>query len=338
MKLAKATPAAIALSIGFIILYSLLFGVRFEDVASLGMATLLASGSLVVLRLITQGIRFHILTSGLTHRSVLSSVLARVSSEFVSLTTPTFVGGEAVRIAWLKAKNVELGKAAWLVFLEIYFDVASTALVIYISTYYLVMIGEYLLALLSALISTGTTAFFTFIFIYSRKKVICLPTWLLNSISRLLGVERGARIVRSLEQTLLSYHNSASSLRSVFTVKRALGAAACTLLMILLSGAVTYFIVGSAPNLNGLLLSISGFYISLVVGNMPITLGGSGISELTMKYFAANILGLSSWAKVIAWRIVTYHLPLTICGASLAALSYKELISKNIKSKDLNRL
>jgi hypothetical protein len=333
LKISRAAPAAVALSIGFVVVYSLLFGVRFEDIVSIGFGTLFASSLLILLRLIVQGIRFHLLTSGLDiRRSVASSVFVRVSSEFVSLATPTFIGGEAVRIAWLKVHGAELGKAAWLIFLEIYLDVVSTALVVYASVLYLLVHQEYLIAALGAAVSTATTAFFTFIFLFSRKSILHIPSWLQRVIKVLLGESRGGRIIDSVEQTLLGYHNSASNTHSIFASKRTLGILLCTIAMIFLSGAVTQIILASTPTLGGLLLSTSGFYISLVIGALPITIGGSGISELVLSHFAANILGSSSWARVIAWRILTYHIPLTISGLSLTLLSYRELTPKKIKS------
>lgn len=104
------------------------------------------------------------------------SVFARVSSDFVSLSTPAFIGGEAVRLAWLKAHGAGLGKAAWVIFLEIYLDVASTALVVYASPPYLLLHREYLLATLAAATSPATTTLF--IFVFSRRKAIHIPNLL----------------------------------------------------------------------------------------------------------------------------------------------------------------
>jgi len=332
LKISRAAPAAITLSIGFLVTYSLLFGVRFDDIVSIGFNTLFASFLLILLRLIVQGFRFHILISTLNvRRSVVSSVFARVSSEFVSLVTPTFVGGEAVRLAWLKSRGAELGKAAWLIFLEIYVDVVSTALVVYTSALYLLVHQEYILATLAVAVSTATTAFFSFIFLYSRKSSLYIPSWLQKLIKVLLGEFRGGRVINSLQQSLLEYHNYASKTVSIFTFKKSLGVLLCTVAMILLSGAVTQIILASTLTLSGLLLSTSGFYISLVIGTLPITIGGSGISELVLNHFTLSILSSSNWARVIAWRILTYHIPLTITGLSLTLLSYRELALDRIK-------
>jgi len=333
LRIHRVVLAGIGLSIGFVIAYSLIFGVKIEDLASIGFTTLFVTCLLIFLRLIVQGIRFHLLTCALGVRSgAASTILVRVASEFVSLSTPTFIGGEAVRLAWLKARGADLGKATWILFLEIYLDVVSTALVVYASASYLVLHGEYLLASLAALTSTATTTFFTFVYLFSKKRIFNTPTWLQKVIKFFLGDSRGDRVITSINQNLLSYHNAASNIHSLLTYKRTLGILLCTALMILLSGTVTQLIIGGTFSLRGLLLSTGGFYISLIIGTLPITIGGSGVAELVLNHYTTNILGSSSWARVIAWRIITHHVPLTISGLSLAVLSYKGLAHQQVKS------
>ena len=52
-----------------------------------------------------------------------------MAGEFVTQTTPSFVGGEIVRIAWLVKNGVSTGDAAWVATTEIIADVfAGTVL------------------------------------------------------------------------------------------------------------------------------------------------------------------------------------------------------------------
>src|SRR3712207_4609470 len=51
------------------------------------------------------------------------TVAARLAGEFVTQTTPSYVGGELVRIAWLSKNGVPPGKAAWVTTMEIIADV-----------------------------------------------------------------------------------------------------------------------------------------------------------------------------------------------------------------------
>ena len=47
----------------------------------------------------------------------------RIGSEFVSLTTPSLIGGVVVRAAWLSQKGVDSGKAFWIAHFEVLLDV-----------------------------------------------------------------------------------------------------------------------------------------------------------------------------------------------------------------------
>src|SRR6266540_7217726 len=50
-------------------------------------------------------------------------MVARLAGEFVTQTTPSYVGGEIVRIAWLTKNGVPAGQAAWVATTEIISDV-----------------------------------------------------------------------------------------------------------------------------------------------------------------------------------------------------------------------
>jgi uncharacterized membrane protein YbhN (UPF0104 family) len=57
-------------------------------------------------------------------------------------------------------------------------------------------------------------------------------------------------------------------------------------------------------------------YASIVLGNLPITLGGSGVAEAGIYFYASEVFKVSSWPMVFAWRILSYHFVLVITGIS----------------------
>ena len=61
------------------------------------------------------------------------TVAARLAGEFVTQTTPSYVGGELVRIAWLSRYGVPPGKAAWVTTMEIIADVFVGAVLAFIA-------------------------------------------------------------------------------------------------------------------------------------------------------------------------------------------------------------
>jgi hypothetical protein len=58
---------------------------------------------------------------------------ARIGGEFVTQTTPSFIGGEIVRIAWLVKNGVSTGKAAWVATAEIIADVFVGSILAFIA-------------------------------------------------------------------------------------------------------------------------------------------------------------------------------------------------------------
>ena len=52
----------------------------------------------------------------------------------------------------------------------------------------------------------------------------------------------------------------------------------------------------------------------VAIAQIPVTIGGAGITELTMKSYLTTVYGFSSWAPIVLWRIATYQVLLAITG------------------------
>src|SRR5919106_1718322 len=102
-------------------------------------------------------------------------VYARLAGEFVTQTTPSYVGGELVRIAFLTKNNVPAGKAAWVTTMEIIADVFVGTLLAFIAGINALLEGATFIGILLILIALPTFGFWFFILIYSAKKNIRLP-------------------------------------------------------------------------------------------------------------------------------------------------------------------
>jgi len=59
-------------------------------------------------------------------------------------------------------------------------------------------------------------------------------------------------------------------------------------------------------------------YASIALSTLPVTIGGSGLSELGAALSASAVASGNPWGAVVAWRISTYHILLVICGAAMA--------------------
>jgi uncharacterized membrane protein YbhN (UPF0104 family) len=52
----------------------------------------------------------------------------------------------------------------------------------------------------------------------------------------------------------------------------------------------------------------------VAIAQIPVTIGGAGITELTMKSYLTAIYGFASWAPIVLWRIATYQVLLAVTG------------------------
>mgnify|MGYP001186774542 CR=1 FL=1 len=126
VRIAVKATIGITVSLTIMVTYSFLLGVEFSDVLRIGLLGFILAGILNVSRLIVQGLRFHILVKafgGEINCAIHESVLTRIASEFIALISPSYFGGEALRVAWLKSKGVDIGRAAWTSFTELFLDV-----------------------------------------------------------------------------------------------------------------------------------------------------------------------------------------------------------------------
>jgi uncharacterized membrane protein YbhN (UPF0104 family) len=70
----------------------------------------------------------------------------------------------------------------------------------------------------------------------------------------------------------------------------------------------------------------SATFVAFGVGTLaalPVSIGGSGISEIAMQTYLGAVYGFWSWAPVIVWRIATYHMLLAVCGIVFVYLMMK---------------
>ena len=85
-----------------------------NDIFAVGLLPfVLSSASAVMGKLVLQAFRFKYFIYKFIGHNVSSTgkvITARLAGEFVTQTTPSYVGGELVRIAWLTKNGVAVGK------------------------------------------------------------------------------------------------------------------------------------------------------------------------------------------------------------------------------------
>src|SRR5437870_9084524 len=105
---------------------TILSGVTLNDLEKLGYLPFALASAVSLARLPVQNVRFRLIAAALAGDPKLDlggAAIARMGSEFVALSTPSMIGGEFVRAAWLSARGVDGGKALWIGYFEVMIDV-----------------------------------------------------------------------------------------------------------------------------------------------------------------------------------------------------------------------
>jgi uncharacterized membrane protein YbhN (UPF0104 family) len=55
-------------------------------------------------------------------------------------------------------------------------------------------------------------------------------------------------------------------------------------------------------------------YGVVAIAQIPVSIGGAGLTELSTQAYLTSVYGFSSWAAVVLWRIATYQVLLAITG------------------------
>jgi uncharacterized protein (TIRG00374 family) len=95
--------------------------------------------------------------------------------------------------------------------------------------------------------------------------------------------------------------------------------------------ALTFFILANINATIGLFESLMAVSSSTAIGTLPISPGGSGLSEVGLGYylntfkFDPALFG----SVIIAWRLASYHVPLIISWVVLVKMSARKWIERN---------
>jgi uncharacterized membrane protein YbhN (UPF0104 family) len=325
-----------------VILLFIFSPVSVTDIFSVGIAPFLMAVLFSLAKVFLQAYRFKYFVDKFLGYKVSSSfklITVRIGSEFVTNTTPSYIGGEIVRIAWLTKNKVPAGIAAWITTMEIIADVFVGTILALFAGIIALYNGAILIGTIIILISSFIFGFWLIVVILSAHYNIQLPNVITKLVRRFLSYERSDKII--------NYTNSAISdlctmSRENFNSKRTI--------KIFFVGMVLTFIAfaclgASFLVLGGLIESDLGLYDSILataasteLGSLPITVGGSGLTEIGLWAYVSGLNNLPSINEVlkdshldviISWRIATYHIPLMIMWLVLMRLT----VTKKITSK-----
>jgi uncharacterized protein (TIRG00374 family) len=193
--------------------------------------------------------------------------------------------------------------------------------------------GAYIVGIVILATSIVVTSLWMVMFFLSSKRTFQVPIALSNLIKK-LGKEKGTKIVNQANSwmeetcTMIRENIHTPESKKIFTI---------SFLISLVSWAfygISFMIIamgtGYVINAFDSIMAVMG---ANAIGNLPITIGGSGLAEFGIIAYLNNLNpfdfsiteGIVAWDAVIGWRIATYYVPIVITWLLLVKLALSKI-------------
>jgi glycosyltransferase 2 family protein len=331
-----AIPASI---VPFLIMF-IFTPVSLNDVFAVGLIPFIFSAGSMIVKIMLQAYRFKYFIEKFIGPNVAPTgkiISARLAGEFVTQTTPSYVGGELVRIAWLTRNGVSAGKAAWVTTMEIIADVFVGTMLGFIAGAVAIYNGGIFIGIIVIIVAIPTLAFWLLLVIFSAKRNLRLPSFSLKILQKFVAKEKAERLINTTNNAITDVckmsRENFNSIKAVRTFAVGIG---ITFIAFLFQG-ISFMVLADAVGSNiGLFDSLMATSASIILATLPITIGGSGLAELGIWAYISNLSSIPHFTDVIkdsqlnviiAWRIASYHIPLVIMWLALMKITVRSKVS-----------
>ena len=318
-----------------ILFIALQFDIQIEDILEIGIVPFVLAAGAMMIKLGIQGIKFAYIAQKYLGKfdSFWKLTGVRVGSEFIKFTTPMFVGAEFIIIYYLHKKGAPPSKSTWIAIMDIVTEVFAAGLLSIMAGIIALMNGAYVVGIIILSTSISVTTLWMVLFFLSSKRVFQLPR-AISLLVKKFGKEKGEDIVTKTnawmeEVCIMSKKNlRTSESKKIFT---------STFIMSLISWSfygISFAIIAFGTGyVLGVFDSIMAVMGANAIGNLPITVGGSGLAEFGIVGFLTNqnpfdldlLEENSIWNTVIGWRIATYYVPIAITWLLLVKLALTKI-------------
>ncbi len=314
-----------------ILFISLQFEIKIEDIFAIGIFLFFMAVIAMMVKLGLQGIKFAYITRHYLGKfdSIWKLVGVRVGSEFIKFTTPMFVGAEFIVIYYLHKKGVSPSKSTWIAIMDIVTEVFSAGLLSIMAGVLALMHGAYVVGTIILVTSISITTLWMVLFFLSSKRIFQLPK-VVSILVEKFGKEKGKNIVSKTnswmeEVCIMSKKNlKTRESKKVFTITFLISLASWSFYGI--SFMIIAFGTGYVIGIFDSIMAVMG---ANAIGNLPITVGGSGLAEFGIVAYLnnqnpfdlGNLEGNNIWNTVIGWRFATYYIPIAITWILLVKLA-----------------
>ena len=323
-----------------IILIAIQFDIKIEDILAIGIFPFVGAIIAMMIKLGLQGIKFAYITRkylGNTD-SFLKLVGVRVGSEFIKFTTPMFIGAEFIVIYYLKKKGIELSKATWIALVDIVTEVLAAGLLSMLAGIIALLNGAYVVGIVILATSISITSLWMVMFFLSSKHTFQVPN-VLEALVTKLGKEKGTKIINQTNNwmeetcTMIRENIQTPESKKIFTISFLFSLASWSFY------GISFMIIAMGT---GYVISMFDSIMAVMganaIGNLPITIGGSGLAEFGIIAYLNNLNpfdftiteGILAWDAVIGWRIATYYVPILITWLLLVKLALSKISKSEI--------
>ncbi|MEC7710770.1 MAG: lysylphosphatidylglycerol synthase transmembrane domain-containing protein [Thermoproteota archaeon] len=314
-----------------IIIIIVQFDIKLEDVLAIGVVPFILAVLAIMVKLGLQGLKLAYIARTFLgpFDSIKRLTAMRVGSEFIKFTTPMFVGAEFAVIYYMVKKGISTSRASWVALLDIVTEVLAGGVLSIIAGIFALLNGAYLVAAVVLGTSVTVTTLWVVLFFASSKHTFQLPKGIASLISK-FGKERGVKYVKQtnqyIEEVCIMSRENIHSKKSqkVFVV------GFITSLISWIFYGISFLVIavgiGYSVEFFESVLAVMG---ANAIGNLPITVGGSGLAEFGIIAYLNNLdpfnfvmpeTGLE-WNAVIGWRIATYYIPIAVTWILLVKLA-----------------
>ncbi len=323
-----------------IFIIAIQFDIKIEDVLEIGLLPFLGAIAAIMIKLGIQGIKFAYISKKYLGKfdSSLKLVGVRIGSEFIKFTTPMFVGAEFIVIYYLHKKGISPSKSTWIAIMDIVTEVFAGGLLSIMAGIIALLHGAYIVGSIILGTSITITTLWLVLFFLSSKKTFQVPSVLSKLVKR-FGKEKGEKYIEQTnvwmqEVCTMSRENlRTTESKKIFTISFLLSLASW--LFYGISFMIIAFGTGYIISAFDSVMAVMG---ANAIGNLPITVGGSGLAEFGIIAYLNNLdpfnfdipKDIIGWNAVIGWRIATYYVPIAITWLLLVKLA----LSKIPKTKD----
>ena len=331
---------AIPASIIPIIIIVIQFDIKAEDIFAIGPIPFVAAVAAMMAKLGLQGIKFSYIARHYLGPidSIWKMTGVRIGSEFIKFTTPMFVGAEFVVIYWLHKKGVPPSKAMWVAILDIVTEVFAGGLLSILAGILALLSGAYVVGTIILITSIFVTTLWVILFFLSAKRTFQVPKGISKLVIKLAKVKGKKYIQQSNMWMGEICMMSRKNIKTKESKKVFLNGFALSIVSWVFYG-ITFMIIASGT---GYVIDVFDSVMAVMganaIGNLPITIGGSGLAEFGIVAYLNNLNpfdfdvseGSVEWNAVIAWRIATYYVPIVVTWFLLVKLALSKYTRPDI--------